>query len=447
MTSLNYDDTSLEFFSLQRNYAEWTKQKKKQQPGDNNISRKGYNIISSSTNNPHKRQTTSIKGGYSTGQFETKSITKQEQHLNSQKGFKERHQRLFIFSLDMYEKLLQHRETIERRIAVINKHHRQHGNDGDGREDVSIDDVSIGGEGSESGNSDGGSTEMHRRGGGASLYFDNTRCSVLIDADEEEAVSRAKRELCQLFPTITLSPTTETEIVPSSSGDKNTDELGLSDLLPSLLLESDMKNELLSTTDEGRKLNTIELNNGVEEYLGQVTGSARPLTYAASWDVSTQSTTNIGTNADARRCHSSSAVMPSCLAHHQHLSLRNQQQSISSFSQPHQHRSLHNQQHLTDPVNLLLQSPLPPELCISSSLSSNVSSSATPRYSNVQNKPEEDIKDSIQFESQQVTANFNWNLILHYLNSKMYGFCEFFRFKIIFNLFYFSHYFGPSTLN
>ena len=260
MTLLTYDDAYLAYLSLQQNYAECmgleTKHKNEQHRRDNYISSKGCNTINSSKDN-HKRPTTFRKGVYSTTQFETKRTTEQEQP-NSQKGFKERHQRLFIFSSDMYEKLLQHRETIERRIAVINKHHRRHGNDGDGREDVNIDDVSIG-EGSESGNSDGGSTEMHsRRGGGASLYFDNTRCSVLIDADEEEAVSRAKRELCQLFPTIPLSSATETEIVPSSGGgDKNTDELGLSDLLPSLLLESDMKNELLG-----------DLNNGVEEYVG-----------------------------------------------------------------------------------------------------------------------------------------------------------------------------------
>ena len=192
-------------------------------------------------------------------------------------SFKERHQRLFIFSPDMYEKLLEHRETIERRIAVINKQTRQHGEDGDDRgEGHPNDGRSSCGDGV--GINESSSTIQQKRGEGVSLFFDSSRCSVLIDADEEEKISKAKRELCQLFPTIPMSSTRESDILPSSSGglNKNTDELGLSDLLPSLLLETDMKNELLCSSRDGDAV----LNNFSG---GSIVSSERPFNIVFSY--------------------------------------------------------------------------------------------------------------------------------------------------------------------
>ena len=299
--------------------------------------------------------------------------------LNKRDVFKERHQRLFIFSPDMYEKLLEHRETIERRIAVINKQTRQHGNDGDDREDESITDAvsDYGLHGDSS-----GLDHLRRQGEGVSLCFDNSRHSVLIDADEEEKISKAKRELCQLFPTIPLSTTSQTtDILPSVlslNSEKNTDELGLSDLLPSLLLEADMKHDLLASSQESGEFG--ELNS-------------RPLTYAASWDVSSQPTA-MGANNDARRCHSSSGVI---LPGHQ--SANPSSSSLSSSS----HRSI--APHMTDPASLLLMSPLPPELCISSPISSSTKSkSMKPIYSTTSSSKssERDIEGVPSFESQQV---------------------------------------------
>ena len=298
--------------------------------------------------------------------------------LRKQDVFKERHQRLFIFSPDMYEKLLEHRETIERRIAVINKQTRQHGNDGEEREDCSISDAVCDYGARED---SGGLDHLRRLGEGVSLCFDNSRHSVLIDADEEEKISKAKRELCQLFPTIPLSSTSEaTDILPSnllSITGKNTDELGLSDLLPSLLLETDMNNELLVASQDSGEFSAL---------------SSRPLTYAASWDVSTQSAT-MGANSDARRCHSSSGVISP------HPSALSSSSSLSS-----NHPSIQNSSHLTDPVSLLLQSPLPPELCISSPVPSTKSSSMKPIYSatNSANISKNEVRGVPNFESQQV---------------------------------------------
>ena len=291
----------------------------------------------------------------------------------------------------MYEKLLEHRETIERRIAVINKQTRQHGDDGDDRGEGHPNNGGNGcGDGGESNICiNESSTIQQKRGEGVSLFFDSSRCSVLIDADEEEKISKAKRELCQLFPTIPMSSTRESDILPSSSGglNKNTDELGLSDLLPSLLLETDMKNELLCSSRDGAAV----MNNFSG---GSIGSSDRPLTYAASWDVSSLSPTT-GSNLSARRCHSSSGMMSTA----QQNQRNHDTQSRTIHPQPqqsHHHRSLlQNQQHpLQDHVNLLLQSPLPPELCISSSLATNASSSSQ--------KPSEDGKSIPVMESQQV---------------------------------------------
>ena len=296
--------------------------------------------------------------------------------LGKRDVFKERHQRLFIFSPDMYEKLLEHRETIERRIAVINKQTRQHGHDGDGREDA-VSDYGVRGDSDALDN-------FRRLGEGVSLCFDNSRHSVLIDADEEEKISKAKRELCQLFPTIPLSSTSETtDILPStltSKSEKNTDELGLSDLLPSLLLDTDMKHDLLASSQDGGEFNVL---------------STRPLTYAASWDVSTQQTA-MGANVDARRCHSSSGVILNTHPHHQ--------SAIPSSSSVSAHRSIQNEQHLTDHASLLLQSPLPPELCISSPIPSTKSTSMKPIYSTTTSAKitENEIKGVPSFESQKV---------------------------------------------
>ena len=311
-------------------------------------------------------------------------------------SFKERHQRLFIFSPDMYEKLLEHRETIERRIAVINKQTRQHGDDGDDRgEGHPNDGRSSCGDEQKLGIKES-STIQQKRGEGVSLFFDSSRCSVLIDADEEEKISKAKRELCQLFPTIPMSSTRESDILPSSSGglNKNTDELGLSDLLPSLLLETDMKNELLCSSRDGE----VEINNFSGGSIGL---SERPLTYAASWDVSSLSPTT-GSNVSARRCHSSSGMMSSAQQNQQNQQHETQSRLIHSQQQQSHHRSLlQNQQHpLHDHVNLLLQSPLPPELCISSSLATNPSTPANIIVPN--QKSSEDGKSIPVMESQQV---------------------------------------------
>ena len=296
----------------------------------------------------------------------------------------------------MYEKLLEHRETIERRIAVINKQTRQHGDDGDDRgEGHPNDGRSSCGDGV--GINESSSTIQQKRGEGVSLFFDSSRCSVLIDADEEEKISKAKRELCQLFPTIPMSSTRESDILPSSSGglNKNTDELGLSDLLPSLLLETVMKNELLCSSRDGEAV----MNNFSG---GSIGSSERPLTYAASWDVSSLSPTT-GPNVSARRCHSSSGMMSSAQQNQQNQQHETQSRVIhSQQQQSHHHRSLlQNQQHpLHDHVNLLLQSPLPPELCISSSLATNTSTSANIIVPN--QKTSEDGKSIPVMESQQV---------------------------------------------
>ena len=351
------------------------------------ISRKGSDNPISSRNS--RKQEANLQNEIYTRRHLGTNRDNNREHLRSQEPFKERHQRLFIFSPDMYEKLLEHRETIERRIAVINKHTQQHGNDGDGRDDGRIDDVVSIGEHGHNINCDGKSADIHiRSGGGVSLGFDNSGCSVLIDADEEEKISQAKLVLCQLFPTIPIPSTTETDILPSSpSGAKTkTDELGLSDLLPSLLLETDMKNELLgSSNDEGRMLSDIG---------GDLSDSTRPLTYAASWDVSTQPAA-MGGNVDARRCHSSSGVIPSTHPQQRHLGLSNHQQPKSHLSPSlsQQHRSLQSQQqNLPDHVSLLLQSPLPPELCIS------------------------EVKGVPNFESQQVrqTTLYYYKLLYYY---------------------------------
>jgi hypothetical protein len=362
-------------FIILQNYAEWMRSETNRNNTSFSIeqinSSKGFdNPINS--RNSQKQQANLSNEKYTRRHLDTKRDNNRK-HLSNQEPFKERHQRLFQFSPDMYEKLLEHRETIERRIAVINKQTRQHGNDSDGSDDGRID-----GSIREHGHNkhcDGKSTEvLRRRGEGVSLCFDNSCCSVLIDAEEEEKISQAKLVLCQLFPTISIPSTTETDILPSSpsGAETNTDELGLSDLLPSLLLETDMKNELFgSSNDEGRMLNNIG---------GDLPGSSRPLTYAASWDVSTQPA-SMGVNEDARRCHSSSGVIPSMHPQQRHLGLTNHQQHKSHLSPSlsQQHRSLQSpQQNLTDHVSLLLQSPLPPELCIS------------------------DVKGVPNFESQQV---------------------------------------------
>ena len=340
---------------------------------------------------------------------QTNSFTKnKEQQRRLPQSFKERHQRLFIFSPDMYEKLLEHRETIERRIAVINKQTRQHGDDGDDRAEGHPNDGrnSCGDGGETNICINESSTIQQKRGEGVSLFFDSSRCSVLIDADEEEKISKAKRELCQLFPTIPMSSTRESDILPSSSGglNKNTDELGLSDLLPSLLLETDMKNELLCSSRDGEAV----MNNFSG---GSIRSSERPLTYAASWDVSSLSPTT-GSNVSARRCHSSSGMMSSAQQNHQNHEtqsriLHPQQQ------QSHHHRSLlQNQQHpLHDHVNLLLQSPLPPELCISSSLATKTSSSSNTIVPN--RKSSGDGKSIPVMESQEV---FDQQFVIFYIN-------------------------------
>lgn len=318
-------------------------------------------------------------------QSESKGANKEEHE-----SFKERHQRLFIFSPDMYEKLLEHRETIERRIAVINKQSKQHGDsDGEGgRDDGGIDEIG------QRRNTYGENLDIHSsRDDVVRLCFDNSRYSVIIDADEEDQISKAKRELCQLFPTI--PSTSETEILPSSTTNKPTDELGLSDLLPSLLLESDVKS---GVNDEDRMLNSIGRD---------ISGSgSRALTYAASWDVSTNPMSSEASNVDARRCHSSYNVMPS----HPALGLRNQALTPSSMPQQQKHRSLFENHHpLTNPAaNMLLISPLPPELCISSELSSAKSVSVNPIYSTTgSNKTEKDVNGVPNIESQQVGFQFD----------------------------------------